>query len=353
MSIYVIRSAAWIAAMALAIGILSAIPSSAPAAGLVDRIRLVRGSESGEITSTTPLEVTVEKASGGPRSVAVNEIRSIVFDGEPSELTQARLFANNGGYDNALEKLYAVDQSRLSRSIVREEVEFLLAFCAGKRALAGSAQIVDAGRQLNDFVRQHPQSFHYLEAVELMGDLLAASGKYPAAEKQYAELAKTPWPDYRMRAAVLVGRTLQVQGKHSEAIRQFDVVLAMRDNSRATRDAQLSATLGKAVSLAETERLDDAVRMIEEIIQKSDPEDKELQARTYNALGQCYEKAGRTKDAVLAFLHVDVLYSTVPDAHAEALSHLVPLWEAIGEPARAREARQVLNERYANTRWAQ
>ena len=67
--------------------------------------------------------------------------------------------------------------------------------------------------------------------------------------------------------------------------------------------------------------------MIEQMIQDTDPEQKELQARAYNALGDCYERAGRTKDALLAFLHVDVLYSTVPDAHAEALSHLVKLWE--------------------------
>ena len=37
------------------------------------------------------------------------------------------------------------------------------------------------------------------------------------------------------------------------------------------------------------------------------------------------------------FLHVDVLYSTVPDAHAEALAHLVPLWKAVGQEERSRE----------------
>ena len=71
--------------------------------------------------------------------------------------------------------------------------------------------------------------------------------------------------------------------------------------------------------------------MIEQMIQDTDPEQKELQARAYNALGNCYEQAGRTKDALLAFLHVDVLYGTVPDAHAEALSHLIPLWESVGQ----------------------
>ena len=93
-------------------------------------------------------------------------------------------------------------------------------------------------------------------------------------------------------------------------------------------------------------------RSIEEVIPDADPEQKELQARAYNALGNCYEKARKTKDALLAFLHVDVLYSTVPEAHAEALSHLVPLWKAVGQEARAREAKQTLQEKYANSKWA-
>ena len=115
-----------------------------------------------------------------------------------------------------------------------------------------------------------------------------------------------------MRAAVAVGRTLQAQNKHAEAIKQFDAVLATTDDSADAKNQKLSATLGKAVSLAETGNVDEAVGTIEKMIQDADPEDKELHARAYNALGNCYEKAGQTKDALLAFLHVDVLYAPCP-----------------------------------------
>ena len=77
--------------------------------------------------------------------------------------------------------------------------------------------------------------------------------------------------------------------------------------------------------------------MIEKIIQDADPQQRELHARAYNALGTCYEKAKQNKEALLAFLHVDVLYNTVPEAHAEALSHLVPLWHELGQDDRSRE----------------
>jgi tetratricopeptide (TPR) repeat protein len=155
-----------------------------------------------------------------------------------------------------------------------------------------------------------------------------------------------------MRAAVAAGRSLQAQGQHADAIKQFDAALAMTADTADAKNQTLSATLGKAISLAETGHVDEAVGTIEKVIQDADPEEKELHARAYNALGKCYEKGGQTKDALLAFLHVDVLYATVPDAHAEALAHLAPLWQAVGQDERAREARQTLQERYGGSRWA-
>jgi tetratricopeptide (TPR) repeat protein len=186
----------------------------------------------------------------------------------------------------------------------------------------------------------------------MMGDLLMISGRFENAQKQYAELAKTPWPDYKMRSAVAVGRTLQAQNKHAEAIRQFDAALAMADDGTDSQNQKLSATLGKAVSLAETGKVDEAAGIIQKIIQDTDPQERELHARAYNALGTCYEKANKQKEALLAFLHVDVLYNTVPEAHAEALAHLVPLWKDIGQDERSRESREMLQQRYSGSRWA-
>ena len=319
---------------------------------LSDRVRLVRGSESGEVTDMSQTEITLNKGLPGNRPVAVHVIRSVVFDGEPSELSQARISAANGNYRKALDALEKVDVAAIRRDFIKQDIEFYKAFCAGKLAVSGNEEIVEAGRQLNSFVRAYPKNFHYLAATELMGDLLMADGRFEPARKQYAELAKAPWPDYKIRASVAVGRTLQAQGKHAEAIAQFDAALAISDDSADAENQKLSATLARAVSQAETGGVDQAVASIESIIQKADPQEKELHARAYNALGNCHEKAGQTKDALLAFLHVDVLYNTVPEAHAEALAHMARLWEAIGQQERARETREQLQERYAGSPWA-
>jgi tetratricopeptide (TPR) repeat protein len=184
-----------------------------------------------------------------------------------------------------------------------------------------------------------------------MGDLLAADGKLDGARTQYQRLAEAPWPEYKGRAAVAIGRTFAAQGRHPEAIAQYDAVLRMPGDGPEIHAQKLSATLGKAVSTAESGQLPTAVSMIEQVIRDADPEQKELHARAYNALGRCYERAGQTKDALLAFLHVDTLYDSVPDAHAEALAHLATLWQAIGQEGEARSARQKLEQQYAGSRW--
>jgi tetratricopeptide (TPR) repeat protein len=330
---------------------------SVPAEGIVaqaisDRVRLARGTETGEVSAMTPLQVTVKKGLPGDRDIPINEINSVLFDGEPPELSQARVNAANGAYTNALNALDKVNLATVHRDFVKQDIEFYKAWCAAKLALGGQGEIGDAGRQLNSFVRTYPQNFHYLEAREAMGDLLMAGGGFRNAEAQYAELAKAPWPSYKMRATIAVGRSLQAQDKHAEAIQQFDAALAIADDGPDAQNQRLAATLGKAVSLAETGGVDEAVGIIEKVIRDTDPQQKELQARAHIALGKCHETAGRKKDALYAYLYVDIIYNTVPEAHAEALAHLAALWRAVGHEERAREARQTLLDRYGNSRWA-
>jgi tetratricopeptide (TPR) repeat protein len=319
---------------------------------VTDRVRLTRGSEAGEVSKMTRYEITLDKGAVGTVPVAVNDIRSIVFEGEPAELTQARINAGNGAFAKSLGLLEKIAADQVKRDFIKQDIEFYKANCASRLALSGEGEITDAGKQLNLFVRNYPDNFHFLEASEMMGDLLMASGRFDFAEKQYAELAKAPWPVYKMRAAVSLGRSLQAQGKHAEAIQQFDTALATVGDGADAQNQKLSATLGKAVSLAEGGKGDDAVKIIQKVIQDADPQQKELHARAYNALGNCYEKSKQTKDALFAFLRVDVVYSNVPEAHAEALSHLVSLWKAVGNEEQSREAKETLLQRHGNSKWA-
>jgi tetratricopeptide (TPR) repeat protein len=117
-------------------------------------------------------------------------------------------------------------------------------------------------------------------------------------------------------------------------------------------EQKMHAMVGKAVCLAATGKADEGIAMIEDLIAKNDPSDAKLFARAYNALGACYEKAGKTQDALLAYLHTDVLFFADREAHAEALYHLSKLWAAVNKSDRGVEAGTLLRSRYPGSRWA-
>ncbi len=316
-----------------------------------DRIRTATGSESGEITKMTPLVVTIT-SGGQEKEIQVPQIRSIIFRGEPSELTQARLNATNAGYEAALSTLESINMNNVRSEYVEQEIEYYKAFCAAKLALVGARPVPDAGSALQAFVTKSPSNFHFLEATELLGDLLVHMGNYAPAQKKYELLAQSPFPSYRMRSGVLVGQTLLAQKKYPEALQQFQQVLAMKDETPEGKQQMLAAQLGMGVANAATGKVDEGIQRIETVIRDADPENARLLAQAYNALGASYLEAGRTKDALYAYLHVDLLYGRIAEAHAEALWHLAPLWEAVGQDGEARKARQALEEKYPSSRWA-
>ena len=69
-------------------------------------------------------------------------------------------------------------------------------------------------------------------------------------------------------------------------------------------------------------------------------------------LGEGHYTERDVKEAARAYLKTELLFTVDPDSHAEALFHLQQLWEQLGEPNRASEARQKINDRYRNTWWA-
>jgi tetratricopeptide (TPR) repeat protein len=317
-----------------------------------DTVKTARGTFSGHVVGMTSAKVDLEPiVSGATKEIPVNEVQSILYEGEPTDMKAGQKHALAGEYAEGLAALERVKQ-KLKRDEMRQDLEFYKAFCAAKLALAGSYKLADAGRMMKSFADKNPNSCHYYAASEIVGDLLVTVRQYGPAADYYARLAEAPWPDYKMKAGVAAGRNLLEQGKAKEAIAAFDKVISIQADGDAPAWQRLSALLGKAAAMAALQKPEEAVKIVQEVIQKGDPDDALLMARAYNALGTAERQAGHTNEALLAFLRVDQLYSTVAETHAEALANLVDLWTQRRMIERARHARQTLHEKYRNSVWA-
>jgi len=309
---------------------------------------------SGKVLRTSQLEVVVEQGSsdGLIKKVPVNEIIGITYDQDPTPLKTARTHVAGGHFEEALGSLEKLDSARIGREEIKADVEFYKAYCRAQLALGGHGEVAAAGKEMIAFVSSHAESYHWLKANEIVGDLLVANGSFAAAETYYAKLGEAPWNDYKMRAGVAIGRALLAQKKYAEALRSFEMVLALTADGDRAESQRIAATLGKARVLAAENNPDEAVKLAEGVLGRLNADQTDMLAQAYNVLGTAQRAAGRAKDARFAFLHVDLLYSSVPEAHAEALFNLAQLWGELQRPDRAAQARQTLQQQYKNSPWA-
>ena len=313
----------------------------------------------GRVTSVSPTEVVLEKgpAGGTTATIPVNEVVFIFFEDDPSSLREARQEVVKGLYEEALARLEKITVKENVRPEIGQDVEFYAAYCRAQLALAGGENLIVAGKSLRAFLDKNKESYHWFKAYELLGDLYVANGSFAAAEKAYDEVAKAPWVDYKMRAGVARGRALLAQEKAPEAAKAFDTVLATTTDSDLAETQKMAAQVGKARILAMEKKTDDALKLLQPIIQKvendkSDADQLDLLAHAYATSAFAKRLAGRSEEARYDYLRVHLLYPQAPEPHAEALYNLGQLWEEFHKPERASEARKLLKEQYQHSSWA-
>ena len=305
----------------------------------------------GLISAVSPQQVTIQ-TTGIARNIEVKDILKVTFGDEPSELTTARQRALAGQFGDAIEELGKVNEAEITNDVIKQDVVYYRAYSGAKHAMSSGGDKKAAQDQLYAFVSANPNSFHFFEAAELLGDLAFARADYAGAARFYGGLARAPWKEYELRAYVLQARSMSAEGKYAEALPGFEQVLTSGLTTPEALEQKMHATVGKAVCLAATGKHDEGIQIVEDLIAKNDPADATLFGRAYNALGACYMKTGKTKEALLAFLHTDVLFYRDPETHAEALFHLSKLWGDVGKSDRAVRARGLLTSQYVGSRWA-
>ena len=341
------RSCAAIVAM---LGLLASADSVC-AQAMIDRVYRQNGVDSGQIIAVTPLEVTITR-NGVDSKIAVEDIESVYFAGEPSELNSVRTALRAGRLANAKRILDGIETADVRREEAVTDVEFYRVLIDAQLALGGQGDVDAATAAAREFASRRRTSFHIPHAIELLGDLLLAGGDFAGARSEYAKLAKARADYFVLRSALLVGRAWQAEGKHAEALAEFDKVVGTTERGALIDPMKTSAALDRAVSQAAQGQGDEAANAIGAMIAKADPEDAATLARAYNALGDCYLQAKDDQGALFAFLHVDLLYNDAADAHAKALHQLVELWRRTGRDSRAQETAQELAEKYPGSRWA-
>ncbi|MGI9443392.1 MAG: tetratricopeptide repeat protein [Rubripirellula sp.] len=311
------------------------------------------GSVRGKVGAVSPVQVTVAVGTQ-KQNVSTNDIRVINFGDEPPALRQGRARAVAGKYDLALEDLKKVDASSITRPILKLDLQFYLALCQGRQALKTGAGKNEATAAMLAFVRTAASSNHFFQAADLLGDLAVSQGDFENAVKYYGGISsKAPWSEYRMRAQLAEADARVKQGRFADAQKRYESILTQKADTPEVKRLKLLAEVGRGKCLAETASVDEGITALEKLIAENDTADTELFGRAYNALGDCLQRSNKPKDALMAYLHVDILFYGDSETHAEALYHLSKLWQVAKNQDRAAVAGNLLKQRYAGSVWAE
>lgn len=339
------RPWAAVVAAALAAGVLS---SPVSAASLLRKGQ--KAAITGEITKISKTEVTIKPKTKDAENVPVNEISRLRFDGEPPKLNVARGYEEKGNLTLALEN-YNTALADASDANLKADVEYLIARTTARMALGDPAKLDDAAKKLEAWRKANPDSFRFYESLDFLAQIHLAKGDFDKAKETFTQMEQAPWGDFKMAAKSGNARVLLKQEQFAPALTIFDEVIGMPGKGPAETSRRHDAMIGKVTCLMQQQQYADAVKVLDEVIQKVSPDDQRIQAEAYVRQGDCLQQQGKQKEALIAYLHVDVLFSGETALHAESLFHLSKLWNAAGQPGRAADAAAELQKEYPNSPW--
>jgi len=232
------------------------------------------------------------------------------------------------------------------------EADYLRAAVNAQLSLSGgSVTAQDAGKQVNQFLVTHPESYLKFPAMEQLGKLLFAFGRMKNASQSFEQLTQSGWPRLQRIGSYWQGLSQRELGNFEGAIGLFKQLGAIQAGDPELETWQLMAACQVARCEGESGDTDAAVAKLRKIIKEQNPDNARLFATAFNSLGALYMKQNKLKEARTEFLKTELLYPTAVNEHAEALYYLTKIWAELNENDRAIQARETLKNLYANSWW--
>lgn len=301
-----------------------------------DKVKTSSEEYSGEITLITKDGIQI-KVGREKKTIPLPEILpepdSVRFTLQHSSLTLAQRKMKTGDFKGALELLLGVPGA--DRTFIQQEIDFNIAKCAMRiRKRDGTAKMIA-------FVTNHTSSYHYYEGNEMLADYAVEIKRADLAIRYYTVLSRARWPEIKLKGLLGIANVkFEIEKKYDEAKKDYKNV---KNAPGGTEQFKLAGSLGMARCDIKLGHADQAIPKIQEVIKAADPQYERMHAQAYNALGNGFlgsKRADKTKQALWAFLIVDIVYSAYPKEHAEALSNLATLWGQVNKADRASDARR-------------
>lgn len=278
----------------------------------------------------------------GARTISSADIIDVQYDVPPSiKLDYPKaVSAENKSPVDAIKEYDSLlkNQSVQNSPRIKRHFEFKIAMLTAARAEDGADQANKAIEMLDKFKAENADSWQLVPLTRALGRLCLHKEPpdYAAARKAYEDLANAANApaDVKAECTLLVIDLLIQADKLSEAQARISVLPASDPRIPIYR-------IGVAAS---SDKIADAVKQLEEFIEKTS--DRGLKAAAYNMIGDCSRRDPKLKkDALYAYLWVDVVYNDDAVETAKAQRRLAELFAELKDDERAKKYRDRLRGR--------
>lgn len=314
------------------------IPGSTVKGATGNRVR-------GTVQSESPGQVVV-KLGANEIAVPVDQIVSIRYDGQPASMALAESNESGGQFAKAIELYKKAAGEAGGKPFIEQTAKYKEAEVSADLALADPEKSAGAVALLDGFVKAYPGSRHVAPALDTLARLQLQKKDFASADRTIASLSKIP--SGADRASVLRAKVMARKGDHDAAVSELEKLIKA---APAGSVRQREARLARAESLVGQKKYKEAEADARAVIKEIPPEDASGQSAAYNTLGDCLRAAGRPKDALIAFLHTDILFSKDREQHPRALASISKIWRELKRDDRADEAFQRLKQDYPQSPW--
>jgi tetratricopeptide (TPR) repeat protein len=235
------------------------------------------------------------------------------------------------GYKDALKAAPA------GAAAARRHLQFRLAMLLARQADDDPAQLEAAIKELKDFKDKHPESWQIVPCARALARLQVKANRVEEARKTYEDLARVPniSRDIQQECDLAAAEALMHDAsKYAEAERKLQAIV----QGLPADDPQREKVQVYLARCAAAKGKDQFTRVEEELRKTIDhSKDDDLKALAYNTLGDCYLLHGQTKDAMYAYLWVDLIYHQNKEQHLKAVSQLAKVFADLKDEKRAKE----------------
>lgn len=314
------------------------------------------GSVTGTVTKITPLEVEVVRSNNTSRKIPANAISETQYGQEPPQMHVLRTAVQGSRFDEAFEAAKKLESETFSNPFVQEDYDYFVAYINGQTALhepENRRQMQNAIALSGTFLQKHARSYHFFTVCELLGDLYEASGNLEKATQAFSRLEKAPWLETKWKANLSLGRICLLENRPEDAKTFFQSVLDSANQAQSEKSggdtsgperARTEAHIGLAKCLLQGDQIDEGIAALQKLALQTDSDDARLQAAIYLSLGEAYEEMKNPREAILAYLHIDILFPSAKTERMIALKRLLTLWNQVNRPERSAEVERTLRD---------